>query len=83
MVLGVAGVVAAAGILIDPRSLAAVVVVFALIIFHLVLGWKVYRLSWAPSGVLKLEERAGALKTMQEGSVDAPAQERTPTRGAS
>jgi hypothetical protein len=73
VVLGVAGVVAASVLLVDPRSLVAVVGVFALIIFHLVLGWKVYRLSRAPSGVLKIEERAGALKTMQEGRVDAPA----------
>jgi hypothetical protein len=45
--LGVAGVVAAAILLVDPRSLVAVVGVFALIIFHLVLGGKVYRLSRA------------------------------------
>lgn len=48
VVLGVAGVVAAAVLLVDPRSLVAVVGVFALIVFHLVLGWKVYRLSSAP-----------------------------------
>jgi hypothetical protein len=45
----------------------------ALIVFHLVLGWKVYSLSRAPWGVLKIGERAGALKTMQEGRVNAPA----------
>jgi hypothetical protein len=74
MVLGVVGVVAASVLLlVDPRSLVAIAGVFALIVFHLVLGWKVYRLSRAPSGVLKIEERAGALKTMQEGRVDAPA----------
>ena len=74
VVLGVVGVVAASVLLlVDPRSLVAIAGVFALIVFHLVLGWKVYRLSRAPSGVLKIEERAGALKTMQEGSVDAPA----------
>lgn len=72
VVLGVAGVVAASVLVVDPRSLVAVVCVFALIIFHLILGWKSYRLSRAPQGVLKLEERAGALKTMQEGRVDAP-----------
>lgn len=43
--LGVAGVVAASVLLVEPRSLVAVVGVFALIVFHLVLGWKVYRLS--------------------------------------
>lgn len=73
VVLGVAGVVAASVLLVDPPSPVAVVGVFALIVFHLVLGWKVYSLSRAPSGVLKIEERTGALKTMQEGSVDAPA----------
>ncbi len=64
VVLGAPGVVAASVLLVDPGSLVAVVGVFALIVFHLVLGWKVYRLSRAPSGVLKTEERAGALKTM-------------------
>ena len=73
VVLGVVGVVAASVLLVDPRSPVAVAGVFALIVFHLVLGWKVYRLSRAPQGVLKIEERAGALKTMQEGRVDAPA----------
>ncbi len=64
VVLGVAGVVAGSVLLVDPRSLVAVVTVFALIVFHLVLGWKVYRLSRAPKGFLKVEERAGALKTI-------------------
>jgi len=73
VVLGVVGVVAASVLLVDPPSPVAVVVMLALIVFHLVLGWKVYRLSRALSGVLKIEERAGALKTMQEGRVDAPA----------
>jgi hypothetical protein len=73
VVLGVVGVVAASVLLVDPPSPVAVTVMLALIVFHLVLGWKVYSLSRAPEGVLKIEERAGALKTMQEGSVDAPA----------
>ena len=73
VVLGVVGVVAASVLLVDPRSPVAIPGVFALIVFHLVLGWKVYRLSRAPSGVLKIKEKAGALKTMQEGRVDAPA----------
>lgn len=45
--LGVAGVVAAAVLLVDPHSPIAVVGVFALIIFHLVIGWKVHNLSRA------------------------------------
>jgi len=61
VVLGAVGVVAASVLLVDVSPIA-VVVVFALIVFHLVLGWKVYRLSRAPHGVLKIEERAGALK---------------------
>ena len=73
MVIGILGVVAGIVLLIDPGSSIAIVSVLSLIVFHLVLGWKVYRLSRAPSGVLKIEERAGALKTMQEGRVDAPA----------
>jgi len=73
VVLGVVGVVAASVLLVDPPSPVAILGVFALIVFHLVLGWKVYSLSRAPWGVLKIEERAGALKTMQEGRVDAPA----------
>ena len=73
VVLGVVGVVAASVLLVDPPSPVAVVVMLALIVFHLVLGWKVYRLSRAPQGVLKIGERAGALKTMREGRVDAPA----------
>jgi hypothetical protein len=73
VVIGILGVVAGIVLLIDPGSPIAVVTVLSLIVFHLAVGWKVYRLSRAPSGVLKIEERAGALKTMQEGSVDAPA----------
>ena len=73
VVLGVVGVVVASVLLVDPPSPVAVVVMLALIVFHLVLGWKVYSLSRAPLGVLKIGERAGALKTMQEGRVNAPA----------
>jgi hypothetical protein len=47
LVLGVVGVVAASVLLVDPLSPIAVVGVLALIVFHLVLGWKVYRLSRA------------------------------------
>ena len=45
VVLGVGGVIAATGLLIDPRSPSAVVGVLALIVFNLILGWKVYSLS--------------------------------------
>jgi hypothetical protein len=48
VVLGVVGVVVASVLLVDPPSPVAVVVMLALIVFHLVLGWKVYRLSRAP-----------------------------------
>ncbi len=47
VVLGVLGIVAAAVLLVDPFSPIAVVGIFALIIFYLVLGWKVYSLSRA------------------------------------
>jgi len=45
VVLGVIGVAAAVVLLVDPLSPIAVVGFLALIVFHLVLGWKVYRLS--------------------------------------
>jgi hypothetical protein len=48
LVLGVAGVVAALVILVDPLSPIAVVGVLALILFHLIVGRKVYSLSRAP-----------------------------------
>jgi hypothetical protein len=73
VVLGVIGLVGAAFVIIDPSSMIVVATFFAIIIFQFVLGWKVYSLSRGPSGVLKIEERAGALKTMQEGRVDEPA----------
>ena len=63
VVLGAVGVVAASVLLVDVSPIA-VVVVFALIVFHLVLGWKVYRLSRARKGVLKTEQMAGALMTV-------------------
>lgn len=43
--LGVAGTVAATVLLIDPESAAAAVGVFALIIFHIAVGVRVYRLA--------------------------------------
>jgi hypothetical protein len=48
VVLGVIGVVAASILLVDPLSPSAFVGVLALIVFHLVLGWKVYSVSRAP-----------------------------------
>jgi hypothetical protein len=48
VMLGVVGVVAASVLLVDPLSLSAFVGVLALIVFHLVVGWKVYSLSRAP-----------------------------------
>ena len=48
VVLGVVGVVAASVLLIDPLSPSAFVGVLALIVFHLILGWKLYSLSRAP-----------------------------------
>ncbi len=48
VVLGVVGVVAASTLLVDPQSPIAFVVVLSLIVFHLVLGWKVYSLPKAP-----------------------------------
>ncbi|HEX2740178.1 MAG TPA: hypothetical protein VHM69_07000 [Rubrobacter sp.] len=46
--LGVVGIVAATVLLVDPLSPSAFVGVLALIVFHLVLGWKVYSLSRSP-----------------------------------
>jgi hypothetical protein len=48
VVLGVIGVVAATVLLVDPQSPIAFVGVLALIVFHLMLGWKLYSLSRAP-----------------------------------
>jgi hypothetical protein len=48
VVLGVVGVAAASVLLVDPLSPSALVGVLALIVFHLVLGWKLYSLSRAP-----------------------------------
>src|SRR5918997_1868702 len=48
VVLGVVGVVAASVLLVDPLSPSAFAGVLALIVFHLVVGWKLYSLSRAP-----------------------------------
>ncbi len=51
--LGMVGLVAASILLVDPLSPSAFVGVLALIVFHLVLGWRLYSLSRAPVGVLR------------------------------
>ncbi len=51
--LGAVGGVAACVLLADPASPIAAVGIFALIVFHLVLGWKVYSLSRNPAGILE------------------------------
>jgi hypothetical protein len=48
--LGGVGVVAASVLLVDPLSPSAFIGVLSLIVFHLVVGWKVYRLSRTPLG---------------------------------
>jgi hypothetical protein len=45
--LGVVGVVAAAVLVVDPLSPSAFLGVLALIVFHVILGWKLYSLSRA------------------------------------
>ena len=55
--LGVAGLAAAIVLLVDPLSPIAVVGVFALILFHLVVGWKLYRVSMAPRRAEPVEGR--------------------------
>ncbi|WP_336345802.1 hypothetical protein [Halalkalicoccus ordinarius] len=45
--LGVAGIVAVSALLTGPVSEIAAVGIFALIVFHLAVGWKVYSLSRA------------------------------------
>jgi uncharacterized protein DUF4386 len=57
--LGVVGVVAAFAVVVDPLSPIAPVGVLALIVFHLVLGWKVYSLSRVPVGTLHQVKPAG------------------------
>jgi hypothetical protein len=66
--IGVVGLVATTVFHVDPPSPVIAVGLLGLIVFHLVLGWKVYRLSRGHD-----REIVGALKTTQEGRVDAPA----------
>jgi hypothetical protein len=48
VMVGVIGVVAASLLVVGPLSPSAFIGVLALIVFHLVLGWKLYSLSRAP-----------------------------------
>jgi uncharacterized membrane protein HdeD (DUF308 family) len=45
VVLGLAALIAGSAVLVDPLSMFAALAVFALIAFHLILGWKAHRLS--------------------------------------
>ena len=56
VVLGVLGVAAAVALVIDPGSPIAVVVMLALVVFHIALGWKDYSLSKGPY-IGSLEDR--------------------------
>jgi hypothetical protein len=47
MALGAAGLAAAVALLVDVSAIG-VVGVFALVVFHLVAGWKVHRLAGTP-----------------------------------
>ncbi len=59
--LGLLGTVAAVVIMIDPASSFAVISVFGLIIFHFVLGWKVYSLSRTSQDTGKSGKKVGVL----------------------
>ena len=55
MTLGVVGVVAASALLVDPLApVPAALGILALIVFHLVLGWKVYSLSRTRQALLTM-----------------------------
>jgi hypothetical protein len=45
VLLGTVGIAAGMVVLIDPTSLVAALGIFALIGFHLIIGWKIFRLS--------------------------------------
>lgn len=53
--LGVVGAAAASALLVDVSAIAATVGVFALIVFHLVLGWKLHRLTGARRAMLPVD----------------------------
>ena len=67
VVLGMAGGVAACVGLVDPASPIPAVGIFALIVFHLVLGWKVYSLSRAPSESLEDRGKGGRVRFPSTG----------------
>lgn len=50
--LGVVAGASAIALLVDPESFIAVMGVFSLIAFHLIVGWKTYRLSASDDGLL-------------------------------
>jgi hypothetical protein len=58
MVLGGIGLVAAVLQMVDPASMIGAGSFFAMILFYLVLGWKVYSLSRVPQGVLTSQAAA-------------------------
>ena len=61
LMLGLIGVVVAVAVLITPGSPAGVVGIFALLVFHVVLGWKTSRLAGsAHESVVHDRERSGA-----------------------
>jgi hypothetical protein len=66
--LGVVGSAAACVLLVDPASPIAVVGVFALIVFNIVVGWKAYSLSRKPVGSLE-EGRNGGRAEGGSGSM--------------
>jgi hypothetical protein len=51
IILGSIGCVAATAFVLDPHSSIVAVGLLAVTAFHLILGWKVHRLSSAPGGV--------------------------------
>jgi hypothetical protein len=53
VILGVVGFAAAVLQMVDPASMIGAVSYFAIIIFYLILGWKVFSLSKAPQKVLE------------------------------
>ena len=56
VILGVVGFAAAVLQIVDPASMVGAASYFAIIIFYLILGWKVYTLSKAPLEVLETGE---------------------------
>jgi hypothetical protein len=61
VLLGIAGLAAGIAVLIDPASLVAALGILALIGFHLILGWKVYRLSTVVSAAQAHKTEPGTM----------------------